>query len=548
MSCLNKAKVLRELFNQEGVIRIVGAHDGISSKLVEVNHFDGVWASSLELSASYAVLDSNILTMTQYLQATSIMNDAVSIPVIADCGTGFGNSNNVIYMVKKYEEAGISAVVIEDGKFINNNSKFSGGRQDLSSISEFIGKILAAKNTQEKKEFMVIARTDALVAGWRLEEALKRAYAYVEAGADAILIHSKSNTPEEIINFSNSWDFSSPLVIIPTTYHTITLEEIDQLGIKMVIYENYGIRASIKAINDLFSEIKKGRLDTINDKIVSIKFISDLQRSDIGNDQYLWSEEENIRIIIPAAGAPESLEALLQDIPIAMLDIWGKSILQRNVDTLNKSKLYDIFVVRGHKRDSFNVDGVTYIDNPKYQSEHILSSIMQAEDRMDSKTLIIYSDILFENHLIDRIKSLHSDFVIVVDNSFKKSLTRNKKLDLVSTDEILPSGNRILIDRLYKVQKIEKSSENIECSEFIGICMFSKKGIEILKKEYHNALIEYGNKQFYNSKNIFQASLTDILQHLIFLGHKVDAIQVNSGWMEIHTFDDYKNACKIIRN
>ncbi len=528
--------MLRDMFNEEGIIRIAGAYDGITAKLVEINHFDGIWSSGLGISASYAI--PNILTATQYLQAASIMNDAVSIPVIADYGNSY-DIHNITYMVKKYEASGIAAVAMEDKKFTRFD-KYS-GRQELASITEFVGKITAAKNAQETKDFMVIAIVDGLVARWGQEETLRRANFYADAGADVIFINS--NKPEEIINFSRSWDFSVPLVIDPTPYSSMTIEEIKQLGIKMLIYANIGLRASIKAVNDILSDIRKERLDIIYDKIVSMNYVFDLIKEDN-------SEEECIKVIIPAAGVPhnqESLDVLLQDRPIAMLDIWGKSILQRNVEVLNKSKLYDIFIIKGYKGDSFNVDGVTYLNNPKYSSEHILSSIMQAEDKMNCKTIIIYSDILFENHLIERLKSLQSDFVIVVDNSFKNIGARNKKLELVVTEESMPLRNRILIDRLIKVKNIGKYLEDINCSEFIGICMFSKKGIEIFKKEYHNVLIEYNNKQFYQSKNIFMASLTDMLQHLISMGYKVEAMQVNSGWMEVHTFDNYKYACSIIR-
>ena len=552
---LTKAKKLREMFNKDGVIRLAGAHDGITAKLVELNGFDGVWASGFEVSTSYAVPDANILTMTEYLRAASVMNDAVSIPVVADCDTGYGNSNNVMYMVKKYEAAGIAAVTIEDKKFPKVNS-YIPGRQELAPIAEFVGKILAAKNAQVSEDFMVIARVEALIAGWGQEEALRRAHAYVEAGADAILIHSKSNTPDEIVDFVKAWDFSAPLVIVPTTYPMLTLEEMKQLGIKMVIYANHGLRAAIKAINEVFSEIKRtGRLDTINDKIVPMNEVFELQGMIQMKEMekiYLRPGEEQIKVIIPAAGAPhnqESLEALLQDRPLAMLDINGKSLLQRNIETLNKSKLYDISVIRGYKKDEFDVEGVTYFDNPKYQSEHILSSIMCAEEKMDCKTLIIYSDILFEHWLIERLKSQNAYFVIVVDNSFKKTLMRNKKLDLVVTKETLPLGNRILTyDRLYEVEKIGKTiPEDTASAEFVGIAMFSEKGIKIFKKEYYNALEEYKNKPFYEAENIFQASLEDMLQHLINLGYKVEAMQVNSGWMEIHTFDNYKYACSVVR-
>jgi len=552
---MSKAKKLRALFSKKGVIQIVGAHDGLTAKLVESGGFDGVWASGFEISASHAVPDANILTMTQYLEAASMMNDAISIPVVADGDTGYGNSNNVMHMVRKYEDAGIAAVTIEDKRFPKVNS-YVAGRQELAPIAEFVGKILAAKNAQQTEGFMVIARVEALIAGWGQEEALRRAHAYVEAGADAVLIHSKSAATDEIVTFAKAWDFSVPLVIVPTTYPMITLDEINKLGIKMVIYANHGLRASIKAINEMLAEIKgKGRLDTINDKIVPMSEVFELQgmvRMKENERIYLRSGEEPIKVIIPAAGAPhnhESLEPLLRDVPLAMLDINGKSLLQRNVETLNKGKLYDISVIRGYKKEAFNVEGVTYFDNPKYQSEHILSSIMCAEMVMSGKTLIAYSDILFENSLIERLKPLESGFVIVIDNSLERLARRNRKLDLVITKEKLPSGDRLLTyEHLYQVEKIASEVPIKEASaEFIGVAMFSEKGVDIFKREYRKALVEYGNKPFYESENIYQASLEDLLQHLITLGYRVDAVQVNSGWMEIHTFDNYKYACSVVR-
>jgi len=493
--------------------------------------------------------------MSQYLEAASFMNDAVSIPVVADCDTGYGNSNNVMHMIGKYEAAGIAAVTLEDKKFPKVNS-YIPGRQELAPIAEFVGKILAAKNAQQTEDFMVIARVEALIAGWGQEEALRRAHTYSEAGADAIFIHSKSNTPDEIVNFVKAWDGSVPLIICPTSYPMITLDEIERLDIKMVIYANHGLRASIKATNEVLSEIiREGRLDTLDDKIVSMNEVFELQGMTQMKEQeqiYLRSGEEPCKVIIPAAGAPhnqQSIEPLLQDRPLAMIDINGKPLLQRNVETLNKSQLYDISVIRGYNKEKFDVGGVTYVDNPKYNSEHVLSSIMCVESAISGKILVIYSDILFENSLIERLKSLESDFVIVVDNSLKKGAKRTKKLDLVVTNEELPSGDRLITyEHLYQVKALGSAIPEEEASaEFIGVAMFSEKGSSIFKEEYQKALVEYRDKPFYEVENIYQASLEDFLQHLITSGYRVEAMQVNSGWMEIHTFDNYKYACSIVR-
>jgi phosphoenolpyruvate phosphomutase len=550
---MSKAKKLRELFRREGVIRLVGAHDGLTARLVEFNGFDGVWASGLEVSASHAVPDANILTMTQYLEAATVMNSAISLPVVADCDTGYGNSNNVAHMVKKYEAAGIAAVTIEDKKFPKVNS-YVPGRQELASVPEFVGKIKAGKNAQESDAFMVIARVEALIAGWGLEEALRRAHAYAEAGADAILIHSKQPDPSEIVEFARAWGGAAPLVIVPTTYPAITLDEVSRLGVKMVIYANHGLRASIKAINTVLSKIKTEGLHAIEDDIVPMSEVFRLQGMPEMKEQekvFLRTEEEPIQVIILAAGAPrnqESLEPLLRDIPLACLDIKGKPLLQRNVETLHRCRLYRISVVRGYKKEQLNVEGVNYVDNPKYQSEHVLSSVMCAEGVMSGKTLVIYADILFEGSLIERLKQVEADFVIVVDNSFSKSLKRNKKLELVAMKEPLARGDRVLTyDRLYNVERMGcKLPEDEACAEFIGVALFSSKGTEILKREYRKALSEFRDKPLGEAPNVFQATLADFLQHLIGLGYGVKALQVNSGWMEIHTIDNYRYACSIV--
>ncbi len=550
---LSKPRKLRELFENDGVVRIVGAHDGLGAKLVELSGFDGVWASGLEISASHALPDANILTMTQYLEAASIMNDAVSLPVIADCDTGYGNSNNVMHMVRKYEAAGIAAVAIEDKKFPKVNS-YVPGRQELASVAEFVGKILAAKNTQQTKDFMIIARVEALIAGWGQEEALRRAHAYADAGADAIIIHSKSSVPDEIAAFAHVWNHSTPLVIIPTTYPMLTVDEIEELGIKMVVYANHGMRAAIKAVSEVLSEIrKKGRLDVVEHRIVPMSTVFDLQGMTLMKEsekEFLKSDEEPIKVIIPAAGAPrnqESLERLLEGIPLAMLDINGKTLLQRNVETLNRSGLHEISVVTGYQKDSFSVEGVNYVHNDRYDSEHIMSSLMCAEVQFDGRTLIAYSDILFERSLIERLKLLEADFIIVADASMTASLSRSKKLDLVVTRESLPTGERNLsYDRLYTVDRIGVAlPEEVGTAEFTGLLMLSAKGAEIFREEFHKALEKYRDSAFFGAKNIRQAGLVDFLNHLISLGYEVDAFHVNSGWMEIHTFDNYKHACSI---
>lgn len=269
----------REFLTRSGVALGVGAGDALCAKLIERAGFDFIWASSLCISASYAVPDANLISMSQYCEAARSMNEVVSIPIVADCDTGYGNANNLIYAVKKFEEAGIVGISIEDKKFPKDNSLLEGGRQDLASMDEFAAKIKAAKDHQWHEEFIVIARVEALIAGWGQEEAMKRSLCYAEAGADCILMHSKSKQPDEIIEFIRQWNQPTPIVLVPTNYPSLTLQEVEKLKkVKLFIYANQPMRASVKAQEALLEEIKKsGGIHTIDPMMVPVSYIFDIQ-------------------------------------------------------------------------------------------------------------------------------------------------------------------------------------------------------------------------------------------------------------------------------
>jgi len=270
---------MKALLTGQGVGVGVGAGDALCAKLIERAGFDFVWSSSLCISASFAVPDANLISMSQYCEVARSMNEVISIPIIADCDTGYGNANNVIYAVKKFEEAGIVGMSIEDKKFPKDNSLLEGGRQELASVEEFVGKIKAAKDHQKNGAFQVIARVEALIAGWGQAEAMKRALHYVEAGADCILIHSKRKEPDEILEFIRNWDQPTPLVLVPTNYPSLTLQEVEKLKkVKLFIYANQPMRASVKAQEDLLQEIKRaGGIHTIDPMMVPVNHIFDLQ-------------------------------------------------------------------------------------------------------------------------------------------------------------------------------------------------------------------------------------------------------------------------------
>jgi len=274
-----QATRLRRRIAGQKLLAGVGVRDALEAKLVGQAGFDFVWSSGFAISASYGVPDASLISMTQVLEATRSMAEVIGIPIVADCDTGFGNAINVIYTVRKFEEAGAAAICLEDKKFPKDTSLLPGGRQELVSVEEFSGKILAAVEARRNKDLVIIARTEALIAGLGQEEALKRAHHYEEAGADCILIHSKSKTPDEILEFISRWDGKAPLVIVPTNYPSLTEADVHRAGkVKMVIYANQILRAAIGAQQTVLAEMKKaGGIHTVDGAIPPVSRVFELQ-------------------------------------------------------------------------------------------------------------------------------------------------------------------------------------------------------------------------------------------------------------------------------
>lgn len=270
----------KQMLHSDQVEFLMEAHNGVSAKIVEEAGFHGIWASGLSMSAALGVRDSNEASWTQVLEQIEFMNDATTIPILIDADTGYGNFNNMRRLVYKLEQRGIAAVCIEDKLFPKTNS-FIGEQQPLADIDEFAGKIKAAKDTQTDPDFCVIARVEALIAGWDLSEALKRAEAYYQAGADAILMHSKKATADQIVAFMSEWKDTCPVVIVPTTYYNTPTPVFEEIGVSLVIWANHLLRSSIKAMQQTAAQIYMERsLQTIEKQVVSVKEIFRLQNAD----------------------------------------------------------------------------------------------------------------------------------------------------------------------------------------------------------------------------------------------------------------------------
>jgi len=276
---MTRNQALRAALARGKLFTAMAAHNPLAARLAQQAGFDGIWGSGFELSASYAVPDASILPMGTHLEMMRAIAAATSIPLIADIDTGFGNAVNVHYIVPQYEAAGASALVMEDKTFPKDTSLRAGGRQELVRVEEFQGKVAAAAAARRDRDFVVIARVEALIAGLGQDEAIRRGMAYEEAGADAILIHSKQKTPDEIVAFARAWPGKCPLVLVPTAYPQLAEADIAALGkVAIVIYGNHAIRAAVGAMRAVFAQIRQdGGLRHVDAGLPSVRDIIELQ-------------------------------------------------------------------------------------------------------------------------------------------------------------------------------------------------------------------------------------------------------------------------------
>ncbi|ESO97759.1 hypothetical protein LOTGIDRAFT_228330 [Lottia gigantea] len=278
-----KSAELKSMLKSKDLEYIMEAHNGLSAKIVEEAGFKGIWASGLAMSAQLGVRDSNEASWTQVVDILEFMSEDTEIPILVDADTGFGNFNNARRLVRKLEERGVAGACFEDKLFPKTNSLHDDRHQPLADMEEFALKIKASKDYLRDPNFCIVARVEAFIAGWELEEALKRAEAYANAGADAILMHSRKSDPSEIESFMKAWKNPTPVVIVPTKYYKTPTQSFKDWGVSMVIWANHNIRSSVKAMQDVSAQIYKEQslLGIENEKkVVPVKEIFRLQNDD----------------------------------------------------------------------------------------------------------------------------------------------------------------------------------------------------------------------------------------------------------------------------
>jgi phosphoenolpyruvate phosphomutase len=262
----------------------VGAHDAMSSQLIGAYGFDAVWVSGFGVATmTHALPDLNLTTMTETLAAAVRIDGATDLPVLADCDNGFGGLTNVVRTVVEFERAGIAGICVEDNLFPKRNSLYLGeSKRELIPPAEQARRIRAGKEAQETDSFVLVARVEALIAGHGVEAACERADAYVDAGADAILIHSKDKSLQEIEGFLATWCGlgKTPLVAVPTLFPDYTDQELYDKGFSMIILANHPMRAAVQAMEQTLETLRTERkAAAVDPHIAPVNHIFDLVRT-----------------------------------------------------------------------------------------------------------------------------------------------------------------------------------------------------------------------------------------------------------------------------
>lgn len=258
---------LHRLINAKDIVRVMEAHNGLSGLIVEqtsINHngydeeFDALWISSLTQSSAKAKPDNGFLDASTRISALSEILDVTTKPIIYDGDSG-GPAEHFVFTVRELERLGISAIIIEDKVGLKKNSLFGTEvAQEQDSIENFCNKIASGKVNQITKNFMIIARIESLILEKGMDDAITRAKAYLSAGADGIMIHSRKKTFDEIKEFAKHYNAipnKKPLVVVPSSYSHITEKELIENGINIVIYANQMLRAAYPAMVNVAKSI-----------------------------------------------------------------------------------------------------------------------------------------------------------------------------------------------------------------------------------------------------------------------------------------------------
>ncbi|MEQ1655743.1 MAG: phosphoenolpyruvate mutase [Nitrospira sp.] len=535
---LSTTTQFRNLLLSDQLEFICEAHNGLSAKIVQEAGFKGIWASGLSISAQFGVRDNNEASWTQVLETIEFMSDATTIPILLDGDTGYGNFNNMQRLVRKLEQRKIAAVCIEDKLFPKTNSFIKGDAQPMADMHEFCGKIKAGKDAQSDPNFSIIARVEAFICGWGLAEALRRAEAYRQAGADGILIHSALAVPDEILAFKQEWANRSPVIIVPTKYYATPTDVFRQHGFSIVIWANHLLRSSVAAMQKTARTLKEQEhLLSIEDKVAPVSEIFRLQNAaelQEAEDRYLPKGAEDTCAIVLAASRGHELGELTEHQPKTMVKIQGTPILAHIVDAYNAVGVKDIVVVRGYKKEAVNLPNLTYVDNDDYADTGELASLLtalQSRKGLTQQTLISYGDVLFNKYIPQSLCQEADDCVIFLDSNWREEASYARLGGFAECT--IPNSRKAFNAKVYLKQLGNAIPEAAIHGVWMGFLKVSPTAATLITTVITELLAQPGNRK---------ATIPQLIQELLTRRQPIRVLYTVGHWLDINSLEDVVQA------
>ncbi len=531
-----KSTALKCLLHSPEPEFLMEAHNGISARIVEEAGFRGIWASGLALSAQFGVRDNNEASWTQVVEMLEFMSDVTSIPILLDGDTGYGNFNNMRRLVRKLEQRAIAGVCIEDKEFPKSNSFLAGERQPLAGIDEFCGKIKAGRDSQTDPDFCIVARVEALIAGWGLEEALRRAEAYHAAGADAILIHSKLARPDEVVAFAAEWSRRAPLVIVPTKYFSTPIEVYRRAGVSLVIWANHMLRAAVEAMQGVARAVHEAQTPVnVEDRISPLEEVFRLQGAEelaVAEQRYGRLRRPQCAAVILAATRGRDLDSVTRTRPKGMLSIGGRPILRRLVDELKRQDVNDITVVAGYRAEAVDATGVRLVLNRDYEHTGELASLCCARTYFGDDLVVLYGDLLFRSYILRDLLESEGELVAVVDSALPDRPPSGTPDYAYCTrpDDRSVIGGGVLLRR---VSDQCRTGPESACGRWIGVLRARGPGRGWLAE----ALAELEARSDFAG-----LGMPALLNHLVASGRSIQVLYIHGHWLDVNSAEDLERA------
>jgi phosphoenolpyruvate phosphomutase len=509
------------------------AHSGLSAKIVEEAGFPLIWASGLSISAAFGLCDRNEASWTQVMEVLEFMADGTSIPILVDGDTGHGDFNNFRRLVNKLCQRDISAVCIEDKLFPKTNS-FLDGDHALADVMEFCGKIRAGKDSRSDPDFRIIARTEAFIAGRSRAEALDRAAAYVEAGADGIVVHSRLSTAEQVLGFATEWRGLAPLLIIPTKYYATPVTLFRKAGISIVIWANHTLRASISAMREVVRQIfAEQSLVGVEGRIAGLDEVFRI----VGNDELAEAERRYLpagarfgRAIILAATRGAEFDELTLNKPKCMLDIRGEPLLARLAAALSRVGINEKIVVGGYQDQAITVPGICLVPNDSYATTGEVASLACALDHLRGDCVICYGDILCWDFVLTLLQQANEPVTVIVDarSDHAPERRRSRKKDwaicsIPYTEDGLEAGP-VFLRGLLRAESLNDAQ-----GEFVGLIKVNAEGARMLRAEI---------EAMQQDDTAEKASLPDLLNRLIGKNRRIGVLYITGNWLDVNDIYD----------